>query len=101
VLAHLNGRNMGLQVQTYGPSSRQLLTTFLSQVSHRIGSARNNGQQSSMPLGSVALTGYRLFATSVIVGTGIPKAVYSYYGQSVVSPTLDLLGGLVFGLLLV
>lgn len=55
-----------------------------------------------MPLGPrVALTGYRLLTTIVIVGTGIPKAVYSYYGQSLISPTLDLLGGMVFGLLLV
>ena len=56
----------------------------------------------SMPLRpGVALTGYRLLATIVILGTGIPKAVYSYYGQFLISQTLDLLGGIVFGLLLV
>ncbi|KAI0280525.1 hypothetical protein BGY98DRAFT_932606 [Russula aff. rugulosa BPL654] len=68
----------------------------------RMGNAQNNGrQQLSVHLGPrVALTGYRLLATTVIVGTGIPKAVYSYYGQSLISPTLDFLGGVVFGLLL-
>src|SRR5258708_8447104 len=35
------------------------------------------------------------------MGIGIPKAVYSYYGQSLISPTLDWLGGIMFTLLLV
>jgi hypothetical protein len=47
------------------------------------------------------LTGYRLLTTIVIMGVGIPKAVYSYYGQSLISPTLDWLGGILFTLLLV
>jgi len=34
------------------------------------------------------------------LGIGIPKAVYSYYGQSLISPSLDWVGGVVFGLLL-
>jgi hypothetical protein len=50
---------------------------------------------------TVVLTGYRLFTTIVIVGIGIPKAAYSYHGQSLISPTLDWVGGIVFGLLLV
>lgn len=64
-----------------------------------MGSAQNNERQH--PGFRVALTGYRLLATSVIVGFGIPEAVYSYRGRSLISPTLDLLGGIVFGLLLV
>jgi hypothetical protein len=49
----------------------------------------------------VVLTGYRLLTTIVIVGIGIPKAIYSYYGQSLVSPSLDWVGGIMFALLLV
>lgn len=68
-----------------------------------MGNALDNGrQQLSIPLcPRVALTGYRLLTTIVILGTGIPKAVYAYYGQSLISATLDFLGGVVFGLLLV
>jgi hypothetical protein len=51
-----------------------------------------------MPLG-VALTGYRLLTTIVIVGIGIPKAIYSYYGQPLISPSLDWVGGIIFTLL--
>jgi hypothetical protein len=74
---------------------------LLSLVSHRISNAQNNGRQQLLtPLRpGVASTGYRLLATSVIVGTGIPKAVYSYYKQLLISPTQDLLGGVVFVLL--
>lgn len=50
-----------------------------------------------MPLG-VALTGNRLFTTSWILGLGIPKAVYSNRGQSLISPTLDWVGGILFSL---
>ncbi|KAH9987675.1 hypothetical protein BJV77DRAFT_1024495 [Russula vinacea] len=53
---------------------------------------RNNDQQHNLPLG-VELTGYRLFTTTVILGFGIPKAVYSYNGQSLISTTLDWTGG--------
>jgi hypothetical protein len=53
-----------------------------------------------MPLG-VVLTGYRLLTTFVILSLGIPKAVYSYYGQSLISPSLDWVGGMFFTLLLV
>ncbi|KAI0280524.1 hypothetical protein BGY98DRAFT_1095506 [Russula aff. rugulosa BPL654] len=65
----------------------------------RAGNAQDNGRQRSIPLG-VVLTGYRLLTTIVIVGIGIPKAVYSYYGQSLVSPSLDWVGGIMFALLL-
>ena len=53
-----------------------------------------------MPLG-VMLTGYRLLTTIVIMSIGIPKAVYSYYGQSLISPSLDWVGGIIITLLLV
>ncbi|KAN0126831.1 hypothetical protein V8E52_000471 [Russula decolorans] len=66
----------------------------------REGDTRDDGQQQrSMSLG-VALTGYRLLTTSIIVGVGIPKAVYSYRGQSLISPTLDWIGGIIFAFLL-
>ena len=51
-----------------------------------------------MPLG-VPLTGNRLFTISWIVGLGIPKAVYSYRGLSLVSMTLDLVGGIILTLM--
>ena len=49
----------------------------------------NDPQQPISPPLGVELTGYRLFTTSVILGIGIPKAVYSYSGQSLTSTTLD------------
>ncbi|KAH9979694.1 hypothetical protein BJV77DRAFT_438366 [Russula vinacea] len=55
-------------------------------------------QQRSMPLG-VALTGNLLFTISWIVGLGIPKAVYANSGQSLISPTLDWVGGIIFTLI--
>jgi hypothetical protein len=47
-----------------------------------------------MPL-RVELTGYRLLNTGVILGIGLPKAVYSYNGQALISTTLDWLGGVI------
>ena len=55
-------------------------------------------QQRPMPLG-VPLTGNILFTISWILGLGIPKAVYSYRGQSLISPTLDWVGGIIFTLM--
>jgi hypothetical protein len=66
----------------------------------REGDTLDNGQRRSMPLG-VPLTGNRLFTISWIVGLGIPKAVYSYRGLSLVSTTLDLVGGIIFTLMYV
>jgi len=57
-----------------------------------------DGQRHSMPLG-VELTGYRLLTTSIILGLGIPKAVYSYHEQSLVSPTLDWVAGTLLALM--
>jgi hypothetical protein len=51
-----------------------------------------------MPLG-VELTGYGLLTTGVILVIGIPKAVYSYKGQALISTTLDWLGGMILALL--
>ena len=61
-------------------------------ISPREDNRRDNDQQHKLPLG-VELTGYRLFTTIVILGVGIPKAVYSYNGQSRISTTLDWTGG--------
>ena len=52
----------------------------------------DSDDQPTMPLG-VELTGYRLFASGVILGLGIPKAVYSYKGQALISTTLDWMAG--------
>ena len=70
-----------------------------SLISYRAGNTQNNNRQRrSLPLG-VVLTGYRLLTTTVIMGVGIPKAVYSCYGQSLISPSLDWVGGMIFALL--
>ena len=66
--------------------------------SFRVDNAQNDDRRRSNPSG-VMLTGYRLFSTIAIVGIGIPKAVYSYHGQSLVSPSLDWVGGIIFALL--
>jgi hypothetical protein len=82
------------------PNCQLVLGTDLpSLISFRVGNAQNNGRQRhSIPLG-VVLTGYRLLTTIVIVGIGIPKAVYSYHGQPLISPSLDWVGGIIFTLL--
>ena len=51
-----------------------------------------------MPLG-VEVTGYHLLTTGVILGIGVPKAVYSYKGQALISTTLDWLGGVILALM--
>lgn len=51
-----------------------------------------------MPLG-VELTGYRLLTTGVILGIGVPKAVYSYNGQALISTALDWLAGVILALM--
>ncbi|KAF8491991.1 hypothetical protein F5888DRAFT_1732474, partial [Russula emetica] len=48
----------------------------------------------------VELTGYRLLTTGVILGIGVPKAVYSYNGQALISTTLDWLVGVILALIL-
>jgi len=53
-----------------------------------------------MPLG-VALTGYRLLAIAVTLGVGIPKAILSYRGQSLIPSTLDMVGGTAIAVLYV
>lgn len=51
-----------------------------------------------MPLG-VELTGYRLLTTGVILGVGVPKAVYSYQGQALISTTFDWLAGVILAVM--
>jgi hypothetical protein len=70
-----------------------------SLIPPRDGNTQDNArQQCSLPLG-VPLTGNLLFTISWIVGLGIPKAVYSNSGQSLISPTLDWVGGIIFTLM--
>ena len=85
------------------PDIRSIHASFLtfcpeSLIPPRGGYTQDDGRQHrSLP--PRALTGYRLLNTSVILGIGIPKAIFSYSGQSVISPTLDWIGGVIFGLL--
>ncbi|KAN0117959.1 hypothetical protein V8E52_005546 [Russula decolorans] len=60
---------------------------------------QDNDHQPKMPLG-IELTGYYLLTTSVILGIGVPKAIYSYKGQALISTTLDWLGGMFLALIL-
>jgi hypothetical protein len=55
-------------------------------------------QDRSASLGT-KLTGCRLFNTSVILGFGTAKAVYSYHGQAVISTTLDWIAGAALALM--
>ena len=73
--------------------------TFSSLISFSEDNTQDDSrQQRPMPLG-VALTGNILFTMSWIVGLGVPKAVYSYNGQSLISPTLDWVAGVIFTLM--
>jgi hypothetical protein len=69
-----------------------------SLTSPREDNTQDNDHQATMPLG-VELTGYRLLTTGVILGVGVPKAVYSYNGQALISTTLDWLAGVIFALM--
>jgi hypothetical protein len=51
-----------------------------------------------MPLLGVEVTGYRLLTTGMILGIGVPKAVYSYKGQALISTSLDWLAGVILAL---
>ena len=70
------------------------LATSSSLTSPREDNTQDNDDQPTMPLG-VELTGYRLLTSGVILGIGIPKAVYSYKGQALISTTLDWLAGVI------
>jgi hypothetical protein len=59
---------------------------------------QDNDRQPTMLLG-VELTGYRLLTTGVILGVGVPKAVYSYKGQALISTTLDWLAGVILAVM--
>lgn len=49
-------------------------------------------QDHQPPLG-VELTGYHLLTLAVILAFGIPKAISSYRGQTVIPTTLELTSG--------
>ena len=75
-------------------------TTLSSPNLSRSDGLENDGpQQPPLPLLGVPLTGNLLFTTSWITSLGIAKAAYSYRGQSVISPTLDWVGGTVMTLM--
>jgi hypothetical protein len=82
---------------THFGAIRHLLLISLREGNTQDDKQDDNGQRCSMPLG-VPLTGNRLFTISWILGLGILKAIYSYRGQSLVSTTLDLLGGIILTL---
>ena len=69
-------------------------------ISPSEGNTREDDTQQRSSLLGVPLTGNILFTISWILGLGIPKAIYSYRGQSLISPTLDWVGGIIFTLLL-
>jgi hypothetical protein len=56
----------------------------------------DGSQQHHRPPLGVELTGYRLLATTVVLGLGISKAVYSYRGQALISNTLDWVAGTLY-----
>jgi len=74
------------------------LATSSSFTSPREDYTQANDHQPTMPLG-VELTGYRLLTTGVILGIGVPKAVFSYNGQALISTTLDWLVGVILALM--
>ena len=67
-------------------------------TSPREDNTQDNDHQPTMPLG-IELTGYRLLTTGVILGVGIPKAVYSYKGQALISTSLDWVAGVVLAVM--
>ena len=78
----------------------ELATISSPNLPRRDGLEDDSPQQRSMPLLVVPLTGNLLFTISWITGVGIAKAVYSYHGRhSVISPTLDWVGGTVLTLM--
>ncbi|KAH9957342.1 hypothetical protein BC827DRAFT_1226389 [Russula dissimulans] len=79
------------------PQSGQELRLPL--ISDLRGDTWDDGQQRYSPPLGLELTGYRLFTTSVIIGVGIPKAVCTHNGQSLISPTLDWVGGIIFAII--
>jgi hypothetical protein len=96
----LNRGYMHLQVQAQGLSSMLPIEPFRHPllISHREGNTQDDGRQQHPMLG-VALTGNLLFTMSWVVGLGVPKALYANSGRSLVSPTLDWVGGIILTLM--
>ncbi|KAI0287146.1 hypothetical protein BC826DRAFT_70847 [Russula brevipes] len=71
-----------------------------SLVPRRANDTRDEQQQRyKLPLG-LELTGYHLLNIAVILIFGIPKAVLSYHGQSVIPTTLEWAGGTLIAFIL-
>lgn len=77
------------------------LPTYSSFDPRSDGLENDSRRQRSTPLLGVPLTGNLLFMITWITSFGIAKAAYSYHGQSVISPTLDWVGGTVLTLMYV
>ena len=67
--------------------------------SPREGNTQDDCRQEHLITLGAPLTGNRLLTMSWVVGLGITKAVYFYRGQSLISPTLDWVGGIIFTLM--
>jgi hypothetical protein len=68
-------------------------------ASSSLTSPREDHIQDNVLQPRVELTGYRLLTTGVILGIGVPKAVYSYNDQVLISTTLDWLAGMTLALM--
>ena len=79
----------------------ELATSSPPYIPRSDGSENDSLLQRSTPLLGVPLTGNLLFMMTWITSFGIAKAVYSYHGQSVISPTLDWVGGTILTLMYV
>jgi hypothetical protein len=66
---------------------------FLAHLRRRTNDTRGERQQHYKPPLGVEMTGYHLFNIAAILAFGIPKAVSSYRGQSVIPKTLDWVEG--------
>jgi hypothetical protein len=101
------GNLSGAELGQFEPKSLDLRSVAVIQVEVttsplillRGGNTPEDPQQPIAPPLGVELTGYRLFTTSVILGIGIPKAVYSYSGQALISSTLDWVAGIILALM--
>jgi len=75
------------------------ITTFSSLISPRESNPQDRQDDGKQPRLGVPLTGNLLFTISWILCLCVPKAVYSYRGQSVMPTTLDWVGGITFTLM--
>ena len=98
------GAQVDVTVEQFVPDLRSVADSpipsirFLSAHSARSNNAVDGSQQHHSTPPRIKLTGCILFNTSVILGFGIAKAIYSYRGQAIVSTTLDWVSGTALGI---